>query len=139
MRVAAELADREGSTCIKLNHIDLAEEKIERDRVAEMVLSQPKQNQAILYAILVLSATNQRTIYTGEIYEVYKSLCQKTSLRPLTQRRISDVLSEFDMFGIINAKIISKGRYGRTREVSLALTDHTQRNLKQSLEKSLEL
>ena len=60
-------------------------------------------------------------MYTGDVYDVYKDHCKKMGLRPLTQRRVSDVIAELDMLGIINAKVISKGRFGRTREISVAI------------------
>jgi Cdc6-like AAA superfamily ATPase len=44
-----------------------------------------------------------------------------------------------DMLGMINAKIISKGRYGRTREIALSLDENTILKLKELLEKSLNL
>ena len=53
--------------------------------------------------------------------------------------RISDILAELDMLGMINAKIISKGRYGRTREISLSLDENIILKLKEVLEKSLQL
>ena len=56
---------------------------------------------------------------TGEVYHVYKKLCNKIGIDPLTQRRISDLISELDMLGIINSIVISKGRYGRTREITI--------------------
>jgi len=31
------------------------------------------------------------------------------------------LIAELDMFGIIQTRVISKGRYGRTRTISLAL------------------
>jgi len=34
---------------------------------------------------------------------------------------VSDIIAELDMLGLINAKVISKGRFGRTREISLGL------------------
>jgi Cdc6-like AAA superfamily ATPase len=43
------------------------------------------------------------------------------------------------MLGIINAKIISKGRYGRTREIALSLDENLILKLKEILEKSLQL
>jgi cell division control protein 6 len=40
----------------------------------------------------------------------------------LTQRRVTDLISELDMLGIINARLKSFGRGGRTREISLAVS-----------------
>ena len=54
-----------------------------------------------------------------EKYEIYKDLCKKTRTDILTQRRIADLISELDMLGIITARVISKGRYGRTRDIKI--------------------
>ena len=40
----------------------------------------------------------------------------------LTQRRVGDIIQEFDMFGIINVRVISKGRGGRMREIKLVIS-----------------
>ena len=71
-------------------------------------------------------------------YEFYKNLCVQAGLRPLTQRRISDIIGEFDMLGIINAKVISKGRYGRTREISIEGLNLNEK-IKQTIQESLGL
>ena len=139
LRVAGELAEREGKIKITLDYIDKAEEKIERDRLSDITITQPKQSQCIMYAILIISMKKKGMLFTGEIYDSYKGICQKTGLRILTQRRISDVLAELDMLGIINAKIISKGRYGRTREVGLSIPDASIPNIVKLLENELGL
>lgn len=139
LRVAGELAERDQSKIVELNHLDKAEDKIEKDRFVDIINSQPKQFQATLYSIIRIGENTKDAIFTGEVYELYKSLCNKIALRPLTQRRISDIIAELDMLGLINAKIISKGRYGRTREISLSLTSQTVSNIKKLLEESLDL
>ncbi len=139
LRVAAELAERSNSTKVEIKHIDSAEEKIERDRVIDIINIQPKQFQLILYSILSLYLKRKNILFTGEIYELYKGLAKKTNLRPLTQRRVSDVISELDMLGIINAKVISKGRYGRTREISLITPSSVNMKIKSILEEGLGL
>lgn len=122
LRVAGELAERKGLSKVRLDHLDEAEDKIEKERIIEIVKTQPKQSQATLFSIFLLFDRGKRRVYTGEVYEVYKALCNKADLRPLTQRRISDIIGELDMLGIISAKTISKGRYGRTREILLELS-----------------
>lgn len=122
LRVAGELAERMGNMCVKVVHIDEAEEKIERDRIVDVIRTQPKQFHATLQAILLL-AEKHKNIFTGDVYEVYKQVCKKAGQRPLTQRRISDIIAEMDMLGVINAKVISKGRFGRMREITLGLSE----------------
>ncbi len=138
LRVAGEIAERKGKDKINMKDIDEAEEAIEKDKIFESVQKQPKQFQATLYAIM-LDRTNSKSklIQTGDVYETYQLLCQKVGLRPLTQRRVSDIVAELDMLGIINAKVISKGRFGRTREISLSLPASVEVKIKKLLEDDL--
>ena len=94
---------------------------------------------AILVKLYQLTCDGKSTIFTGDIYERYKDVCLKTGLRPLTQRRVSDIIAELDMLGIINAKVISKGRYGRTREICIAIPDSHIKNVVSLLKEGLGL
>ncbi len=137
LRVAAEIAERNNSDKVNIGHIDCAEEKIEKDSVLDAITHQPKQSQATLYSILSLHSKRKESIFTGDIYEIYKQVSSRVGLRPLTQRRVSDIIAELDMLGIINAKVISKGRHGRTREISvlipLTILDKTRKILEEGL------
>lgn len=139
LRVAGELAERDNRHNIVIEDIDSAEEKIEKDKVLDIVASQPKQFQLCLNSIFDVCdmVKDSSCLYTGDIYERYKELCGLVKLKPLTQRRISDVIAELDMLGIINAKVISKGRYGRTREISLAIPQSMLPKLREVLNESL--
>ena len=139
LRVAAEIAERNNLKKVTIAHIDDAEDKIEKDRVIDTIAHQPKQSQATLYAILSLFLKRKESIFTGDIYEVYKNISPQIGLRPLTQRRISDIVAELDMLGIINAKVISKGRHGRTREISVLVPPAILNKIKKVLEEGLAL
>jgi cell division control protein 6 len=139
LRVAGELAERNESKQVKIDNIDQAENKIEKDRILDLVKTQPQQHQTTLYAIFSVCSQKEKHIFTGEVYEVYQKICSQIGIRPLTQRRVSDIIAEFDMLGIINAKIISKGRYGRTREISLAATEALKPKIKKILDEELGL
>jgi len=138
LRVAGEIAERSGCPTVQIGHLDEAEHKVESERIINAVTTQPKQFQAVLYAILLLSP-QKKNFFTGEIYTTYLGLCTKEKFNVLTQRRVSDILAELDMLGIINAKIISKGRYGRTREIGLGLDDGLLLKLREVVEKSLQV
>ena len=141
LRVAGELAEREQNKKIELKHIDLAKEKIEKDKMLDIIESEPKQFQLVLYYILSLidEEGKDEAMYTGEVYNRYQTLCEKTKNEVLTQRRISDILSEFDMLGIINAPVISKGRQGRTREIKLVISTNIRERAKEIIQKTLYL
>lgn len=139
LRVAGELAERQSETQVQIRHLDEAQNKIERDKIFELVETQPKQHQVTLSAIITVCHKQKERVFTGEVYEVYKSTCQKAGLRPLTQRRVSDIIGEFDMLGIIYARVISKGRYGRTREITLSIPESTQPKIKALLDEALNI
>lgn len=139
LRVAGELAERKNESQINMKHIDEAEEKIDKDRVLEAIHMQPKQFQVTMFSILMSYNKNKGAIFTGEMYELYQENCNKSGLKPLTQRRVSDIIAELDMLGIINAKVISKGRYGRTREIRMAIPDSTTEELTRTLKDGLNL
>ena len=138
LRVAGEIAERAKSKLVTTEQIDEAEEKLEKDKILDIIKTQPKQFQAVLLAILSARNTNPH-IYTAEIYETYKTICFKIGLRPLTQRRFSDIIGEYELIGVINSKTISKGRYGRTREITLAITSSITPLAKKILEEQLAM
>ena len=123
LRVAGELAERAGKDRVEERDVDSAEENIEKETIEEVVKKLPKQSQSVLYAALLILKSREPPVFTGEIFDVYKSVCIRIGTKPLTQRRVSDLVSELDMLGVINSKVISKGRYGRTREINLSMSE----------------
>jgi len=125
LRMSAELAERSRDPRITKKHVRLAQNKIEIDRITEVVRTLPTQSKLLLLAVLLQERHNKKTdtagaITTGEVYEIYKDLCKKTRTDVLTQRRVTDLISELDMLGVITARVISKGRYGRTRDIRMS-------------------
>ncbi|MBR9678812.1 MAG: ORC1-type DNA replication protein [Nanoarchaeota archaeon] len=139
LRVAGELAERDASQIITEEHIDIADNKMEKDRLMEAIIKQPKQSQIVLYAVMSYYEGRNEPASTGDIYEIYKAFCNNINLKKLTQRRISDLISELDMLGIINARVISQGRYGRTREITLSIPEDTLNRIGLFLKNHLEL
>jgi len=121
LRTAGELAERDGTDEVDENHVRKAQEKIELDRVVEVVRTLPTQSKLVLFAIIMLEKNGVHNINTGEVYNVYQGLCEEIDVDTLTQRRVTDLISELDMLGIVNAVVVSKGRYGRTKEISLSV------------------
>lgn len=67
---------------------------------------------------------------TGDVYEKYKEICQnRFEDEALSQRSVSEHISKMDMQGIVQANTVSKGRYGRTREISINFSESTRQDL----------
>jgi len=120
LRVAGELAEREGVSTVTEEHVRLAQQKIEQDRVSEVLRSLPVHSKLLVTAVHSLSIKLSDGAVTGDIYEVYNELCSEAEIEPLTQRRVSTLVSELDVLGILNARVVSFGRYGRTKRIRLA-------------------
>jgi cell division control protein 6 len=127
LRISAEIAERSKSPRITKKHVQQAQNKIEINRIMEVARTLPTQSKILLFAIFLQEKYNKKTgttgaITTGDVYDVYKDLCKKIRADALTQRRVADLISELDMLGIITARVISKGRYGRTRDIKISPT-----------------
>lgn len=133
LRVSGEIAERSNSEKIKAEHVDCAEKEIDRSKIFEVVNTQPRQSQAVLWSILRLSEERKEMVQTGEIHSMYEKVCRSSGLKPLTQRRVSDLISELDMLGIIQARVTSKGRYGRTRLIKPAISKNVKTRVKDLL------
>jgi len=128
LRIAGEIADRNSDVSVTESHVDMAEQKLDIDRVTETIKAQPRHSQMILYSLVKCAERNQmnngwhdgRTL-TGDLFDAYSKICTTNGTKVLTQRRFSDLVGELDMLGIITANVISKGRHGRTREITLAV------------------
>lgn len=117
LRIAGEVAEREGMTQIDDSCVRRASDKMEHDRVDEAIRSLPVQNKAVLFAVSTFrSGTN-----TGELYVAYNAVCKKAGIEALTQRRVSGILAELDLLGLIEASVVSKGRRGRTKRIQLLI------------------
>ncbi|UXD21833.1 cell division control protein Cdc6 [Ignicoccus pacificus DSM 13166] len=118
LRVAGELAEREGATKVTIEHVRMAWEHIEKDRVTEVVQSLPLHNKLILLSILKLTKEDRAT-YTGEVYKLYKEYTELLGIETLTLRRVSDLISDLDMLGLIRSEVVSRGRRGMTKMISV--------------------
>jgi cell division control protein 6 len=124
LRVSGEIAERSKARSVCEEHVRLASEKLETNRVVEVVKTLPLQSKIVLSSVLVLGRErNKRRFSSGEVYNMYRRLCNHVGVDALTQRRVTDFVSELDILGLVNAVIVSKGRYGRTKEISLSVPE----------------
>jgi len=121
LRVAGELAERVGDTQVSEDHVQLAQKRIEHDRILETLVSLPTHAKAVLLTVYLLAKFSISRSMTGDIYNLYSELCGEMGLAPLTQRRVGGLISELDIMGLLNSRVISLGRYGRTKRTSLGV------------------
>ena len=120
---SAYLAEKAG-TKVTLDLVDSANTEIGRDRYLTLLRSAPVQLQAAMAS--VIDATHKakgQPVGTGEAYDAYGAFCERAGLRPITGRAFGDLLDELDMYSLVRCRVLSKGRYGRTRDILLDLSE----------------
>lgn len=120
LRVAGEIAEREQFDTITEDHIRRASLKMEEDKETTALNSYPLHEKLLILAVMKANGNT-----TGEIYQSYKNLCKVTRQKELTQRRITQMLSEIEMTGLISGKIVHQGMHGRTKKFALTLNPDT--------------
>jgi len=120
LRIAGEIAEREQSNTIQEEHIRKASLKMEEDKETTALNSYPLHEKLLILGVMRANGSS-----TGEIYQSYKSLCKTTRQKELTQRRVTQMLSEIEMTGLISGKIIHQGMHGRTKKFALTLNADT--------------
>jgi cell division control protein 6 len=122
LRVAGEVAERQVSSVITEEHVRDAERHIEHNRVIDALQNLTLHSKLVLLSIYHLSKASGTSAMTGEIYDVYNELCGEIGVALLTQRRLGTLISELDAMGIVNSKVVSMGRYGRTKKIRMEIS-----------------
>lgn len=117
LRVAGELAERQQSDKVTIEHVREASQKIEENKEEASLKSYPLHEKLVILSIMKANGSS-----TGEIYTSYKILCKTVGKDELTQRRITQMLSEIELSGIISGRLIHQGIHGRTKKYKLTIS-----------------
>lgn len=116
LKNAGEIAFDEACDKVTGEHVKQAKERIEHNKVTDILSTLPLQQQRVLEAILTLTKQKEE-ITSGKLYEAYTEISKKDAV---TYRRIFDFVNELELLGIISTNTISRGRAkGRTNIIKL--------------------
>ena len=131
LRVAGELAERQQSDKVTIEQVREASLKIEENKEEASLKSYPLHEKLVLLSIMKANGSS-----TGEIYSSYKNLCKTVGKNELTQRRVTQMLSEIELSGIISGRLIHQGIHGRTKKYKLTVSSEM---IKKSFKNELTL
>ena len=123
LNVAAKTAELNQANSITDEHVRLASERIEIDKE-----SQQLDAFSLHEKLLVVSIMKSPNISTGNIYSAYKSLCKIIHQNELTQRRVTQMLSEIELSGLISGRMIHQGIHGNTKKFNLTISSELVKN-----------
>ena len=116
LKNAGELAFDEDSEKVTSDHVIRAKDRIEHNKVSEILSTLPLQQQRLLEAILTLTKQGEE-ITSGKLYEAYSDVSKSDAV---TYRRIFDFINDLELLGIISTNTVSRGRgKGRTNIIKL--------------------
>ena len=116
IKTSGEIADEKETMVITEDYVKEAKERIEHNKIIDIVMTLPLQQQKVLEAITVLTQ-NKEEITSGLLYEKYQELAKNDKV---SYRRLFDFINELEMLGLISANTISRGRgKGRTNIITL--------------------
>jgi len=117
IRVAGEIAERQQSDKVTTKHVDEALKKIEENKEETSLEAFPLHEKLVILAIMKANGSS-----TGEIYSSYKNLCKVVGRDELTSRRVTQMLSEIELSGIITGRLVHQGIHGRTKKYKLEIS-----------------
>ena len=117
LRVASEIAERTQMSNVVEEHVRQASEKIEENKEIVALKSYPLHEK-----LLILAVMKSSEISTGETYLTYKALCKEIRQKELTQRRVTQMLSEIEMSGIISGRIVRQGTAGNSKKFKITIS-----------------
>ena len=117
LRVAGEIAERQQSDKVTTKNVEQARQKIEENKEETSLEAFPLHEKLIILAIMKANGPS-----TGEIYSSYKNLCKVVGRDELTNRRITQMLSEIELSGIITGRLVHQGIHGRTKKYKLEIS-----------------
>ena len=129
LNVAANTAELNQDNSITDEHIRLASQRIEVDKE-----SQQLDAFSLHEKLLVITIMKSPNISTGDIYSAYKSLCKIIHQNELTQRRVTQMLSEIELSGLISGRMIHQGIHGNTKKFKLTISSELVKNTLKSEE-----
>ena len=116
LRVAAELAEREAAAKVDEKHVRAGEDRLEKEAPFIAMKNATTHDKLVILAVM-----KSKNGTTGEVYDVYLSLCKEVEQKPLTQRRMTQIISDLELQGLISTDIVSQGRYGRSQKIKITV------------------
>jgi len=127
MRVAGELAEREGDDRVREEHVREAQDKVEKNRVLEVVRGISTQKKLCLYATASVAAeTDDETARSTTGYRVYQFLTETIDADQYHQETYVNKMKEMTTYSLVDFERRSHGpTSGMFLEFQFGETPHT--------------
>lgn len=120
LRISGDVAEANGDKRLEIKHLEQALDQIEASHI-EALLTRLAVPQTFLLIALASAKEkgNMDLVHTSVIYQLYQELIGDE--HTLSYRRISGLLKELEVMGLIDSRTVSRGRYGSGNEIWLKI------------------
>lgn len=109
---AGDMARAEDADSVTEDHVDRAREKLQTDQVEEGISNFPEHGQYVLYSLTLLHEDDKTPAKTKEVREIYKVVCERHGVDPVSTRSVREHLAELNQLGITSSSIVNRGVEG---------------------------
>ncbi len=141
---AGELSEERKLSAITMKEAQDGVRMAENESVYELIGTLPEHQKLVLYSVALLTQSGgtykkltdgvDTYLFSGEVYNRYRSICESMKKEPKSERWYRKYLSELEMQGLIAAFESGKGIRGHTKLVKLLVPTKKTRDV---LEKDL--
>ncbi|MCY0860266.1 MAG: ORC1-type DNA replication protein [Sulfolobaceae archaeon] len=124
LEVAGELADRDNSPIVTLEHAKEANSRVnpEASILLDSIRYLELHDLILLRAIIALYNKERREFYQmGLVEEEYKKLCEELGEEPRKHTQVYEYIRRLRSMGILSTRQSGKGMRGRTTLISLSI------------------
>jgi len=91
---------------------------IKEDKFFEKFFKKHGNETPLLYAVYCVKYKSSKPANTENIYKAYKLICKELDTESLTKGCIGRIISRLVKSTILNEKVVSSERFGKTRIIS---------------------
>jgi len=102
---AADIAIRKKEEKVTEEHVREAQDEVEIEFIKQSIIELRENQKILLYAVV---KAKEET--TTKIYKIYDKITKKYGIRSLTRRRLSQLLRELELYGLVEIEPVSRGR-----------------------------
>lgn len=119
LRVAAETAEQNKDDQIIETQVQKLASRAYHEYVEYMLEEFTPHHDRLYEALDRLTQDGEPPFVTGTVYEAYRDQCAMAGVPALSDRRVSDFLTDLDLLDLIDMTYHYGGEKGKTREITL--------------------
>jgi len=102
---AADIAIRNKEEKVTEEYVRAAQDEVEIEFIRKSIAELGESQKLLLYAVLISKEKSPKIVYN-----TYNKLAKKYGINNLTQRRLSQLLRELELYGLVEIEAIGRGR-----------------------------